>query len=321
MIKRVAAVLLMGLVLMGATAPQCAQSAIEEQLDVAAVELGAGSSSGAETSPAPAPAPPMPGTDVNFLTVCLFSHRAADDPIVAPNLPGGSHSHDFFGNRSTNNSSTYESLVANKTTTCNRIGDTAAYWAPSLLVNGQILQPTRINAYYRNARKDPASVQAFPAGLKVVAGNSKATGPQDLRIASWGCAMATGAPPPSATPGTCPFDGQKGGLKLRIVFPDCWNGVDLDSADHASHMAYSRRGACPATHPVPVPQITMNVHYPTAGGEGIVLAAGNSPYTGHADFFNAWDQPTLQTLVTNCLSASMHCGARGGGVELQPRRR
>ncbi len=165
--------------------------------------------------------------------------------------------------------------------------------------------------------KAPASVQAFPAGLKVVAGNSKATAPQDLRITSWGCAMAEGAPPPSATPVTCPFDGQRNGLKLRIVFPDCWSGVDLDSADHQSHMAYSRRGACPATHPVPVPQITMSVHYPTAGGEGVVLASGNSPYTGHADFFNAWDQATLQLLVTNCLNAAVHCGARGGDAPLQ----
>jgi hypothetical protein len=259
---------------------------------------------------APAPA------DVNFLTVCLFSHRAADDPIVAPNLPGGSHSHDFFGNRSTNATSTHASLVANKATTCNRTGDTAAYWAPSLLVDGRIVQPARINAYYRPAGKDPASLEAFPAGLKVVAGNAKATTAQDLRIVSWGCASPE-MTKPSATPPVCPFDGNSGALKLRIRFPDCWNGRDLDSADHASHMAYSRRGTCPDAHPVPVPAITMNVFYPTAGGAGAVLASNNSPYTGHADFFNAWDQATLETLMDNCLRATVQCGAKGGGVPLQ----
>jgi hypothetical protein len=308
MFKRIAALVVVGFVLLGAGPPNCKQDAVEDALKAA---------------PSSALQPtPMPGSsDINFLTVCLFSHRAADDPIVAPNLPGGSHSHDFFGNRSTNNSSTYDSLVANRATTCNRTGDTAAYWAPSLLIDGQILQPQRINAYYRTGGKPAESIQAFPAGLKVVAGNSKATAPQDIRVVSWGCASADGGPQPSTTPLTCPFDGKQGGLKLRIRFMDCWDGVNLDSADHASHMAYSKRGACPATHPVPVPQITMNVVYPTTGGPSAVLASGNSPYTGHADFFNAWDQATLQTLVANCLNASVHCGAKGGGVPLHPRRR
>lgn len=311
MIKRFAAIVLVGFVLMGATAPECGRDVIEDQLD-AAVD-GSGDAPGAVA------AAPGVGTETNFLTVCKFSHRATDDPIVAPNLPGGSHSHDFFGNQSTNNGSTYESLVANKVTTCNRTGDTAAYWAPSLLIGGRIVQPQRINAYYRTGGKDPESIQAFPAGLKVVAGNSKATAPQDLRIVSWGCAMVEGAPAPSTTPVTCPFDGVRNGLKLRIRFMDCWDGANLDSADHASHMAYSRRGLCPATHPVPVPAILMNVVYPTAGGPGAVLASGNSPYTGHADFFNAWDQPTLQMLVANCLNANVHCGATGGGAPLQKR--
>jgi len=285
---------------LGATAPECARGP-------ATITDGAGT--GAQPSP----------TVINFLTVCLFSHRATDDPIVAPNKPGGSHSHDFFGNRSTNNSSTYESLVANTATSCNRVGDTAAYWAPSLLEGGAIVQPQRIQAYYRSGGKSPASIQPFPPGLKVVAGNAKAAAAQDLRIIAWGCAVVEGAPVvrPSSVPIDCPFDGRRGGLKLRIRFPDCWNGTDLDGADHASHMAYSRRGQCPGSHPVPVPQINMNVIYPTAGGADVVLAAGNSALTGHADFFNAWDQSTLETLVKNCLQAARNCGARGGGVPLQ----
>ena len=28
------------------------------------------------------------------------------------------------------------------------------------------------------------------------------------------------------------------GLRAQVFFPSCWNGVDLDSADHKSHMAY-----------------------------------------------------------------------------------
>jgi hypothetical protein len=80
------------------------------------------------------------------------------------------------------------------------------------------------------------------------------------------------------------------------------------------------KGACPGTHPVAVPQINMTVHYPSAGGPGAVLASGNSPLTGHADFFNAWDQATLEMLVANCINAAQHCGAKGGGAALQPKK-
>lgn len=43
------------------------------------------------------------------------------------------------------------------------------------------------------------------------------------------------------------------GLRLQVFFPSCWNGKDLDSADHKSHMAYPDgvdSGKCPSTHPV-----------------------------------------------------------------------
>ena len=106
------------------------------------------------------------------------------------------------------------------------------------------------------------------------------------------------------------------GLKLRIQFPDCWDGVNLDSADHKSHMAYSARArramfrTCPATHPVPVAALTLNVRYPVTTNTGLVLASGGV-YSGHADFFNAWDQAALERLTTQCLNAAIHCGARG----------
>ena len=46
----------------------------------------------------------------DFTTDCFPSHRAPDDPIVFPGQPGASHSHDFFGNTTTDASSTYASM-------------------------------------------------------------------------------------------------------------------------------------------------------------------------------------------------------------------
>jgi hypothetical protein len=102
-------------------------------------------------------------------------------------------------------------------------------------------------------------------------------------------------------------------LRLSISFPDCWNGVDLDSANHRSHLAYSRgrnggRRVCPPSHRVAVPQITLNLRYTTRGGPAVRLASGKA-YTAHADFFNAWDQATLEDLVRNCLRRDVDCGS------------
>src|SRR5213596_2854490 len=78
----------------------------------------------------------------NFFSNCYFSHIGPDDPIVYPNQPGVSHSHTFFGAKSTNAASTVKSLRASPTT-CKRGGDTAAYWVPTLYSNGVPVQPTK----------------------------------------------------------------------------------------------------------------------------------------------------------------------------------
>jgi hypothetical protein len=104
-------------------------------------------------------------------------------------------------------------------------------------------------------------------------------------------------------------------LRLRIVFPDCWNGKTLDSADHKSHMAYSRSGKCPAGW-VSVPQMTMGLRYWYSDGLGrdpskVTLSSGNA-YNGHADFFNSWNQANLEALVKYCINAARNCGDTGG---------
>jgi len=237
---------------------------------------------------------------VNFIGSCRFSHEAMDDPIVFPGQPGKSHDHSFVGNVSTNAFSTLRSL-REAGTTCRRDGETAAYWMPTLLQNGQPVLPRGATIYYR--RHSLAPIQTFPQGLKVVAGNSHATSPQDRKITFWNCGAEAGIAPSSTVP-ACPTGSM---LRLHVMFPDCWNGVALDSADHAGHMAYSTRGQCPDSHPVPVPAIALIYRYPTSGGPTVELASGGQ-FSGHADFFNAWRQGTLVSLVQNCLNALRHCG-------------
>lgn len=42
------------------------------------------------------------------------------------------------------------------------------------------------------------------------------------------------------------------GLRAQLTMPSCWDGINLDSEDHKSHMAYPSdldNGVCPPSHP------------------------------------------------------------------------
>ena len=244
--------------------------------------------------------PPLNG--VNFISVCGFSHRGPDDPIVYPGRPGYSHDHSFVGNTSTNAFSTPATLRA-AGTTCSRPGDTAAYWAPTLFAGGAPVPPVDAIVYYR--RLTDAKLRAFPPGLEIVGGNSHASAPQSILVTYWDCGNLSDVRRSSDVP-DCP-DGSN--LRLIVNFPDCWNGKSLDSPDHRSHMAYSRAGRCPARYPVALPAISLAYRYePPVGRPADIALASGGQYSAHADFINAWNQPTLVKLVASCLNRFRHCG-------------
>ena len=97
---------------------------------------------------------------------------AMDDPIVYPRQPGVSHDHSFVGNTTTNAFSTLRTLRSGSTT-CKRDGETAAYWMPTVLLNGQMVAPRGATIYYW--RKTLTALRAFPAGFKMIAGDRHAT--------------------------------------------------------------------------------------------------------------------------------------------------
>src|SRR5215212_11172349 len=72
--------------------------------------LAAGASSGGDGRGPTALADLAQFDNVEFITVCKFTHFAPDDPIVHSKMPGMSHDHSFFGNVTTNAFSTLTSL-------------------------------------------------------------------------------------------------------------------------------------------------------------------------------------------------------------------
>jgi uncharacterized protein DUF1996 len=234
-----------------------------------------------------------------FTVQCDYSHTLRDDSIVFPQKPGASHAHDFYGNVSTNASSTYAGLLS-AGTTCTTPDDTAAYWQPALLVDGRPIAANAERAYYANVTKGP--IRAFPVGLRVIAGNSKATGPQPTSVFYWGCAHDENAGQLTSPP-QCSDQ-----LRAHIMFPNCWDGVNLDSADHRSHMAYSSGGRCPADHPVALPRLTIAVGWNATPAPASVSLSSGPAFTMHADFLNSWRQGALESLVSRCLAAHLNCG-------------
>jgi hypothetical protein len=239
-----------------------------------------------------------------FIENCRFSHRSPDDPIVFPGKPGMSHDHTFVGNRTTTAFSSYGSLRAGSTS-CRRSADTAAYWLPTLYQGRTPVLPAAATIYYRRGAFD--EVRPFPSNLRMIAGDATATTPQPFRIVFWNCGGGRGGFPSSTVPTCANTPGSA--LRLHVRFPNCWDGRQLDSRDHKSHMAYADKGRCPSTHPVALPAITILFRYPSLGGEGFSLASGGQ-LSGHADFVNTWRPAALRRLVDRCLNDLAGCNQR-----------
>jgi hypothetical protein len=253
-------------------------------------------------------------SDAVFVTRCNYSHTNNDDPIVFPGRQGAAHSHDFFANRSTQFDSDYASLRGTPLgTTCVNPDDKSAYWIPTVSwannSGTRTLKPSTAHFYYRSGGKPPQTVLPPPPELKVVP-NTHVT---------WRCSQNTAASP--SPPTRC----SSGALVVTIRFPDCLAEDEIGQLltdtdpnnsrfpnDHRSHMAYAVSQGdgtklCPDTHPNPIATLFMEVKFKigtTSGSVSLSSDHGAPPgSTMHADFFNAWDQEKLTTLVEDCINA------------------
>ncbi|HEY0778816.1 MAG TPA: DUF1996 domain-containing protein, partial [Gemmatirosa sp.] len=257
----------------------------------------------------------------SFRTTCGMAHFAFDDPIVFPGQPGASHLHMFFGNTGVSAASTTTSLTTTGNGTC--LGGTlnrSAYWMPALVdpATSTAQVPDLAVIYYKSGYDmDPAAIQPFPQGLRIIAGNMHASSTSEQPYGvSWGCVSANGNNATGNIPGCAVGDA----VRLTIIFPQCWDGVHLDSPDHKSHMAYPNyantpgQSTCPADHPVPLPEITEHFDFPVMAGavptrwrlsSDMYSTSLPGGYSAHADWMLGWDTTTMRTVVTQCLNKSV----------------
>lgn len=242
------------------------------------------------------------GDTGQFVVHCTYTHSATNDPIVYPGQKGYSHRHDFYGPPKVDQNSTPDSLVASSSTSCDKPGDKAAYWHPTLYDHGQIVEPLDLSAYYRAAPGvDPKQVVPFPFGLAMLAGDQHATTPQPGEATGWSCGVRTTL---SDDPPTCPSTAR---LHLVLTFPDCWDGTYADSEDHVSHVAYSDHGTCPKGFPKHIPQLVLSIRFPIDGdGHDLTLASGNI-YSAHGDFLDGWEPDALSREIDACIHRGAVC--------------
>jgi hypothetical protein len=245
-------------------------------------------------------------SQAKFRIICPISRMSNDDPIVYPGQPGKAHHHTFFGAVDID-----ASMVMPETGGSTCAGGTinrSGYWVPSIIDTrfGKAVVPYFNTIYYQQGYDGilAANIVAPPPGFRMIAGNLRA---------AFACPTGGGTTIPAACPAGSDFI-------YSIQFPRCWDGVNLDSADHKSHVAYSDSNGCPSTHPVAIPQISYNIHYHiTADDDTSKWRLSSDDYawsspgglSAHADWLNGWDQSKLQMVVTECLNAQKDCGSDG----------
>jgi hypothetical protein len=263
------------------------------------------------------------GQNGQFRTICEFSHLNYDDPIVSPGIAGASHLHMYFGNTKVDASTTALDIVDKGGSTCDGFGaNRTAYWYPALFDNnGKVRIPNLVNMYYKaeNVAQPAGGYTAMPQGLVMIANNSMATSPQATNYENgWYCTtsiyVATGDRLP-----TIPDCSPPNTLGLKVSYPRCWDGVNLDSADHKSHVVYastSYPSQCPATHPKVLPTVTALMEWelsePITGGWYLASdkhAGMNVPggTTFHGDWFGGWNKDVAKAFNDGCLKTEWNC--------------
>jgi hypothetical protein len=238
-----------------------------------------------------------------FAANCTTTHRLNDDPIVFPDLAGASHNHTFVGNPSTTANTTTQALLRGQTSCQDKL-DASSYWFPTLMRNGAVVAPEMVTVYYKSGVKDYRTVNPFPPGFRLVVGDPKTASKADFK-GTWSC----GGTLTNDFPASCPAGSS---LIVRLQAPSCWDGTNLDTPNHKSHMAYPVNGGCPADHPVPLPMFEMKVPYKLPGGvtTGLAYSSGAS-YSFHFDFMNGWDQARQAALVEHCVNGGRQCNGLG----------
>ncbi|KAI1917975.1 hypothetical protein LOZ61_000089 [Ophidiomyces ophidiicola] len=262
------------------------------------------------------------------------------DPIFEPGRPSP-HAHSIVGGGNFALNTSSEDLLGSSCTSCEVAQDKSAYWTPSLYFihesgKAELVDQTGGMLIYYLPRGP--NVLAFPRALRMVAGDNyqrnftisdgdrpksswtkedKSQLALGQRALGFNCLNYKAQPEPSlfrhALPDRRMLDEKcLDGLRTEIVFPSCWNGKDLDSPDHKSHVAYPDlvdNGVCPEGFDKRIVMLMYETIWNTNAFKGLpgefVFSNGDpTGYGYHGDFIEGWQETVLQNAIDQCTNLS-----------------
>lgn len=273
-----------------------------------------------------------------FVTSCGVNANGlfnSDNVIVAPGVTNGAHHmHDYVGNQA-NNAFASDDDLANGDTTCEDPGDKSTYYWPVVRLQngtqeqdaatpgggiegnaGEIVTPKQVTLTFVGSPQ--GEVTAMPRLLRIITGDAKAFVNGNANAnASWSCTGFEDRQLKDKYP-ICP---QGSDVVRTFKFQSCWDGANIDSANHRTHVAFAdAQGNCPSGFraiPQLVQRIVYDVDAPSLddGGRTTPLFALDSfpeqqhkPVTDHGDFINVFDEGLMQEMV-DCINSGRQCGA------------
>jgi len=276
------------------------------------------------------------------------------DPLVNPGMKFTPHLHQIVGGDGFNvtmDPVAYDNAAASKCTSCSFVQDKSNYWTAVMFFKhkngsyirvpqtgnggpqGKLVNDGGLDIYYIPSGK----VTAFKKGFRMLAGsagNSDNSKVVKARICHrcWTSTSDTpfvgGAPCDNNDTVDIPADPKCKMIRQTIIFPTCWDGKNVDSPDHQSHMAYGQGnganggGACPSSHPTKVPQVMYELMWdvskfadksmwPTDGSRPFVYSMNLGGSAAHGDYLFGWEGDSLQKAMDNGCNLNQACPKAG----------
>lgn len=275
------------------------------------------------------------GSTGSFTTKCGVNENDlfnSDNIIVAPGVDNGAHhTHDYVGNQA-NTAFASDDDLANADTTCRNQADKSTYYWPVLRLQdgsdefdaddlgggaegnvGKILKAEKAEIKFVGNKQ--GDVVAMPKFIRIITGDAKAfTNGIANANTSFSC---TGFEDRQVTDKyvLCP-EGSK--VVRTSNFQSCWDGQNIDSANHRDHVAFVQEDGSCATGFEAIPQLQVRLVYdvpaPTVENGQVQNPYAvdgfpeqlHKPITDHNDFINVMDEKLMDKVVS-CINRGKTC--------------